>query len=179
MNTILLLLALTSPRQYMLVFDLTWVAPRDLQRVQRTIVDMVERSGENEVYGVATYSSFSGVHVLVPLTQDRAAVVRAVGGLRSSFDERMANVQIVGEQRPREIGRLAERLASVPGEKHVVLISPRSSMLSNKYPRAFASLASPFDVSPIYTTTQQPEIAWRQMMRQFADAGVIFERLPQ
>ena len=177
MHAVLLLFALAVPRQNMLLFDLTWVVPRDLQRVQRTVADRVERSGEDEVFGVALYSDVSGVKVLVPFTSDRARVVGVVGRLRSGLDERMANAQIVGEERPRAIGRFAESLASVPGEKRVVYILPRSSMLSNAYPRAFANPASPFDVSPIYTTTQQPAIGWRQMMKQFADAGVRFERM--
>jgi VWFA-related protein len=136
-------------RLFLLLFDLAFSHPHAIVRAQRAAAAAIEKGGPRDYFAVATYSSRRGIWFAVPFTRDHPALTRAVANLSHSASgdplslvltsaeraselpmaddamrdiARERNVRLA-ETQVLELGDLAERLAPLDGEKHVVLLT--------------------------------------------------------
>lgn len=137
-------------RLYMLVFDL--LSPANaLHRARTAALQFVDKASANETIGVATFN-LDGLKVVVPFSRDHAAVERAIreldlsnvtdplhlaigpeiGDTRGRMRDPMMDPNLldpeltiaeIAENEIAYLADLADRLAGMEGQKHVVLLS--------------------------------------------------------
>jgi VWFA-related protein len=137
-------------RLYMLVFDL--LSPANaLQRARKAALEFVDHASANETIGISTFD-LAGLRVVVPFSRDHAAVERGIRELDLSNlsdplhlavgpNDRDPRVRMrdplgdpnlldpeltiteIAENEIAFLADLADRLAGMEGQKHVVLLS--------------------------------------------------------
>ena len=138
-------------RLYMLVFDL--LSPANaLHRARQAALEFVDHAGANETIGISTFN-LAGLKVVVPFSRDHAAVERGIRELDLSNLSDPLHLAVGPNEPPNPRGRmrdplgdpnlldpeltiaeiaeneiafladLADRLAGMEGQKHVVLLS--------------------------------------------------------
>lgn len=141
--------SLRERRLFLLLFDLAFSHPHSVSRAQKAAASAIAKGGARDYFAVATYSSRRGVWFAVPFTRDHAALTRAVANLSQTAsgdplslvlteaerthslplaeealrDIARAQTLRAAEDQVIDLGDLAERLAPLDGEKHVVLLT--------------------------------------------------------
>jgi VWFA-related protein len=140
-------------RLYLLTFDSRFSSRFALQRAQKAALQYVDHALPGDVFAVATYTGNHSLQFVVPFTRDQALLRRALAGLGSARagDPLFLTVRAGGseagpdiraiqefgfmrdlalqplrnavEDEIRALSALADRMAILDGQKHVVLLS--------------------------------------------------------
>ncbi len=140
-------------RLYLLTFDMRFSSRFALQRAQKAALQYIDHPLPGDVFAVATYTGNHGLQFVVPFTRDQVLLRRALRGLSSvragdplfltvkeggpSFGGPGAAADAFGfmgelalqplrnsvDDEIHALSALADRMAGLEGQKHVVLLS--------------------------------------------------------
>jgi VWFA-related protein len=140
-------------RLYLLTFDSRFSSRFALQRAQKAALQYVDHALPGDVFAVATYTGNHGLQFVVPFTRDQVLLRRALRGLGTAragdplFLTVRAGGSMAGAETPatqdfgfmrelalqplrsavedeiRALANVADRMAGLEGQKHVVLLS--------------------------------------------------------
>lgn len=96
-------------RLFLLLFDLEFSSPHQVERGRRAALQLIERSSPTDVFSVATFTANRGVEITAPFGADVRTVVR---GLRARRVVRTDNFMSQGPVGPIDSGRRYESTPS-------------------------------------------------------------------
>jgi VWFA-related protein len=140
-------------RLYLLTFDSRFSSRFALQRAQKAALQYVDHALPGDVFAVATYTADHSLQFVVPFTRDQVLLRRALSGLGSAragdplfltvraggsvggaetaatrafgfmHDLALQPLRNTVEDEIRSLSALADRMAILDGQKHIVLLS--------------------------------------------------------